>query len=391
LRLLRRLQARDVDTWLVTHDSGREELSEELADCLDRVIFTSSLPGFSGVFTRGERLPDGPRAVAWGVTQLERQVAMRKPIREMVARHNIDVVHQPIGVAPSVPSALHGLGAPVVMGPLNGGLSMPAGFAERDSAGRRAVQRLRAPVSTIANTMVPGRQQASVVLVANDRTKLLLPSAVRRRARELSEIGVVSAEWPEREASSPSTPLTFAYLGRLVGWKGVDLLIEAFGRVCENLGAELLVIGDGEERTSLESQVRQRGLTDRVKFCGWQEPAAAASALRSSDVFVLPSLRESGGAVVMEAMACGLPVIVPNWGGPADIADDASGIRVAVDSRAGYIDGLAAAMTRLGEDSALRVEMGRAGRARVLEHFDWDVLIGQMIEIYEQAAAGRTA
>ncbi len=81
------------------------------------------------VFTHGEKLADRPRAVAWAVTQIERQPAMAGRIRHLVGELAIDVVHQPIGVAPSMPSPLTRLGVPLVIGPLNGGMVMPPAFA----------------------------------------------------------------------------------------------------------------------------------------------------------------------------------------------------------------------------------------------------------------------
>jgi glycosyltransferase involved in cell wall biosynthesis len=104
-------------------------------------------------------------------------------------------------------------------------------------------------------------------------------------------------------------------------------------------------------------------------------------------VFVLPSLREAGGAVVLEAMATALPVIVADRGGPAEIVDDASGIRVDATSRKGYVEGLTQAMVRLATDSDQRRAMGRAGRRRVEENYAWAVLASRLIEIYEDVVS----
>ena len=80
LRLFKRLRRRGVEAWLVAHDSDREELLADPAAEPERLVLTSSLPGMTPVFTWGERMPDGPRTVAWAVTQLERQLAML-PVR----------------------------------------------------------------------------------------------------------------------------------------------------------------------------------------------------------------------------------------------------------------------------------------------------------------------
>ena len=146
LRLYKRLRRRGVAAWLVAHDSDREELTAEFAAEPERLVLTSSLPGMGPVFPLGEKLPDGPRAVAWAVTQLERQLAMVPVIRRLVSELGIDVVHQPIGIAPGVPSPLRRLGAPLVVGPLNGGMVMPPAFRDRDPRLARVTQALRRPI-----------------------------------------------------------------------------------------------------------------------------------------------------------------------------------------------------------------------------------------------------
>ena len=67
--------------------------------------------------------------------------------------------------------------------------------------------------------------------------------------------------------------------------------------------ARLEILGDGDERRALEAQSKRLGLVDRVEFAGWVSAEEGARRLRGSDVFVLPSLRESGGVVLLEAMA----------------------------------------------------------------------------------------
>ena len=132
------------------------------------------------------------------------------------------------------------------------------------------------------------------------------------------------------------------------------------------------------------------GEAGRVHFAGWMSQAECAAYLRQADALVLPSLLECGGAVVLEAMAVGLPVIASAWGGPLDYLDDESGVLVPVESRERFVDGLADALARLAGDAALRERMGRAGRRRVMEEFDWDVKIDRMLNLYAEAVRSFT-
>jgi glycosyltransferase involved in cell wall biosynthesis len=391
IRLFGRLRASGTEAWLVTHDSERTELRATWpAAEFSRVFFVPSLPGLHPVFTRGERLPPGLRSVAWGITQLERQAAMAPAVRRLVRDLSIDVVHQPISVSPVMPSPLARVGAPVVMGPLNGGMILPPAFRDRDSALVTLIQRARSPLALAANTIVRGRLEADVLLVANERTRALLPGPARRRAVRASDIGVVLDSWPALTAPRPAGDAgitRFLFTGRLVGWKGVDLLLDSFARLAGEVPAHLDIVGDGPERARLTEQAGRLGCTGNVTFHGWLDPAGCARRMQACDVFVSAALQESGGIAVLEAMSSGRPVIATAWGGHLDTLDDATGILVGVSSRETLVAGMAAAMARLATAAELRARLGAAGRRRVEERYDWDVLTARLLRTYGELRA----
>jgi glycosyltransferase involved in cell wall biosynthesis len=107
------------------------------------------------------------------------------------------------------------------------------------------------------------------------------------------------------------------------------------------------------------------------------------AAMRASDVYAFPSVRESGGATVMEAMASGKPVIVADHGGPAETVDAESGVRVRADGPGTLIEGVAEALWALGTDEARRLAMGRAARRRIEEGFTWESRIETALGVYD--------
>ncbi|MEA2542458.1 MAG: hypothetical protein QOH35_3824, partial [Acidobacteriaceae bacterium] len=123
----------------------------------------------------------------------------------------------------------------------------------------------------------------------------------------------------------------------------------------------------------------------RVQFHGWLTQQQCAQQLRHATALVLPSLCECGGAVVLEAMALGRPVIATRWGGPIDYITPACGILVPPTSREALIAGLAEAMQRLASDPSLVEAMGAAGRHRLVEHFTWDRKIDAILDVYRSA------
>jgi Glycosyltransferase len=315
------------------------------------------------------------------------QRIQRRIVRRLVSEHQIDIVHEPTPVSPKFPSLMFGLSVPVVMGPLNAGVKFPPTFQRsRKSLAVDSLIAFGYQFVDVFNRQFPGKIQAETLLVANERTKQALPSGVRGKIIELVENGVDFSVWRSDSTASKQTnqQVNFVFLGRLVDWKAVDLLLKAFVPVASQIDTVLEIIGEGKMRGELEAQTAHLGLSDKVVFSGWQSQEQCAIKLQQADVLVLPSLREPGGAVVLEAMAVGLPVIALNWGGPKDYLDATCGILVEPDSREGFVQGLTEAMLKLAHSPELRQSMGSAGYSRVREHFDWERKVDRMIEIYQQ-------
>ena len=157
------------------------------------------------------------------------------------------------------------------------------------------------------------------------------------------------------------------YGGRLVPEKGLPLLMRAMAAQRED--AHLLLIGDGPERAVLEGAARDAGLARRVHFAGTIRSTAMAEWLAALDVLVLPSIRRPGrmeqfGRILVEAMACGVPVIGSTCGEIPRVIG-----RAGIVVPEGDANALADAIRRLHDDGAACDRLGREGRQRVAEHF----------------------
>lgn len=384
-RVLRR---RGVEAWMVVHARTRDELTELFPDDVDRIRYIDDSTAHKTLWRMGQPLPDQLSLLTTGLAmRVLTQVQARRLARRMIAEHGVTVLHQPIPVSPKEPSLLFGMGVPVVMGPMNGGMTYPEAFREMDDAITRSVLGAARVTALGLNRVVPGKYQATTLLAANPRTRDALPPT-RGRVIEMVENGVDLAVWrpPAQEpldAPAPEGSARFVFMGRLVELKAVDVIIDAMAHVPE--GSTLDIIGDGSERSALEQRAREAGVEGRVRFVGWVSQAEAARRLQSADVLLLPSVRECGGAVVLEAMATGLPCIVTDWGGPADYVNDQCGVLVPPTSRADMVEGFARAMRELAADSELRTRLGEAARRRILEEFDWERKVDRILEIYADA------
>lgn len=414
LHYFRVLRRRGVDVRLVVHERTKTELHSLFSNDLDRIYFVEGKPWKRFLVKLQNKLPPRLAYVSFGtILRLFNQLEQRRIVRQILQKHRIDIIHQPMPVSPKEPSLMFDLGVPVAIGPMNGGIDYPPAFRHRERRWVSLSVQIGRLFANGINRLIPGKRHAQILLVANQRTKASLPNGISGKTIELVENGVDFSTWQstlkQDVADSKATPhgnstsqnpIRFVYVGRLVDWKGVDLLLPAFKQVAKQLPATLEIIGDGAQKAALAAQARSLGLMEdseenstaeernlrgSVRFSGWQSPTNCAQRLRESDALVLPSLMECGGAVVLEAMAMGLPVIATNWGGPADYLDESCGILIDPASSEEFVGGLAAAMTKLALSPDLRQTMGRAARRRVRQHFDWEVKADKILQIYRMA------
>ncbi|KAM3114180.1 glycosyltransferase family 4 protein [Phormidesmis sp. 146-33] len=387
LHYFRLLRSRNIDTWLVAHSRTQAELQTLLPEAVDHMHFVADTWVHRSLYQLGKLLPGQIAGATTGLLMhLYTQMIQHRIVCQLVREHQIDVVHEPIPVSPKQPSLMFAIGAPVVIGPMNGGMEYPPAFRSRQSHWVERAVSLGRSVSNGCNHLLPGKLKAQTLLVANQRTKQALPAGIRGTVIELVENGVDLSVW-RSSTPQPKDPygcVQFVYIGRLVDWKAVDLLLDAFQPVAAQTGAILEIIGDGVLRQQLEAQAARLKLSDHVKFTGFLSQSDCASRLQAADGLVLTSLLECGGAVVLEAMAMGLPVIATNWGGPMDYVNADCGFLIDPTSREALVKGFTDAMLKLAESPALRSQMGQAGQARVAQHFDWERKIDRMIEIYQQ-------
>ncbi len=388
LHYFRVLRRRGIEAWMIVHARTREELETLFPDDLDRIHFIRDSDAHKALWKMSQPLPARLSLFSTGLAmRVLTQIDARKLAVRLIAEHGITVLHQPIPVSPKEPSLLYDLGVPVVMGPMNGGMTFPKAFRAMDDALTRTVTSVGRLAALGVNRIVPGKYHATTLLASNPRTAAALPYT-RGRVIELVENGVDLALWkppgddPDRIPSPPGQA-RFVFLGRLVDWKAVDIIIDAMARVSE--GSTLDIIGDGDMRPALEARAQEVGVAARVNFVGWVPQTEAASRLRNADALLLPSVYECGGAVVLEAMATGLPCIATDWGGPSDYLNEDCGVLLPPTSHEDLVEGFARSMQRLADDPALRARLGEASRTRILEEFDWERKVDRILEIYAEA------
>lgn len=128
--------------------------------------------------------------------------------------------------------------------------------------------------------------------------------------------GYVTERLSDAPRARQSGRFRFLFVGRLISLKGLDLLVEALTTVARS---ELLIIGDGPEKSRLQELVQREGLEDRIHWLGQMEGAAVQAHIGAADVLVLPSRKDGWGAVINESLMVGTPVICSTACGAADL------------------------------------------------------------------------
>jgi glycosyltransferase involved in cell wall biosynthesis len=376
------LRRRGVDAHLVTDVRTKDELVALEPSLTSGMHFVPHNLIVRVTEGAGRRFlpPSVRRVVVWPVLGLMTELGLRRRSQRLVREApGPAVVHQPAPVSPRAPSLMVRVGAPVVIGPLNGGMTYPSGFALDVGRAERAARWLSRVVADAGNRVLRGKPRAALLLVANERTSNALPRSLRRvRVEHLVENGVDLGLFPFRERGDERRRFVFA--GRLVDWKRVDLALDALARTPD--GYSLDICGSGPLQEVLEHQAHRLGLAGRVTFHGLMTQSSCAEVFSHCDALLLPSVYECGGAVVLEAMASGLPVIATDWGGPADYLDSETAILVPPTSPESVIAGFANAMQTLGENERLVRQLGRAGSRRVEEEYSWTSKIDSIWELY---------
>lgn len=304
---------------------------------------------------------------------------------DRLRRGAFQIVHRLTPLSPTTPSLLGGfcrkVGAPFVLGPLNGGVPWPRGF---DSVRRKE----REWLSYIRNAyrLLPGygatRRHAAAIIAGSRDTLEQIDPRYRDKCVYIPENAVDPARFTTVVDRPIQRPLRLGFTGRLVPYKGADMLLEAAAPLARAGQVVINLIGDGPELPRLKQIAAQQQIESAVTFHGWVPHTQLQDRLVENDVFAFPSIREFGGAVVLEAMAMGLVPVIVAYGGPAELVTAATGYTVPIGPREQIVADFRATLERLVDHPDDLRATGRRARQRVMSRFTWDAKARQCLEVY---------
>lgn len=306
--------------------------------------------------------------------------------REYHAQQQFDAVHHLTFGVIRQPSFMGKLGIPFIVGPLGGGERAPRAIRKPLAFSGRIKDAVRDVINWITRYDPWVRKmyaQAELILMKTPQSLAWLPQKFRGKAHCMLEIGIdtaLDAATQQPEPAKNYQTLHLMYVGRFLYWKGMDIGLRAVAELKRRgLPVRLTMIGQGHERERWQKLTAQLKLAASVTWVPWMKQKDLLHAYRTFDALLFPSLHDSSGNVVLEAMASGLPVVCLDLGGPAQLVDETCGRVVAVEQHDAQqvIQALADALTELAQNRALIADL-RAGAAARARAFSWRQVVTQV-------------
>lgn len=302
-----------------------------------------------------------------------------------IRRGDFDIVHRITPLSPTTPSPMASwcrrAGVPFIIGPLNGGVPWPAGF----DAARRKEREWLSYVRD-AYRLLPGyrstRRDAAALLIASRDTWRQMPRQFHDKCIYLPENGIDPSRFSVRRTRRAGRPIKAVFLGRLVPYKGADMLLEAAEPLLKTGRLTLDIIGDGPQMPLLRQRVASGELGDAARLVGWVAHDQVQQRLADADVMTFPSVREFGGAVALEAMAVGTVPIVMDYGGTGELVTDRTGYRLPMGPREQIVRQLRELLAHLAENPGEIDRKSGAAYDRAHRLFTWDAKAQQVLAVY---------
>ena len=290
-------------------------------------------------------------------------------VRETFPTLPFDAVHHVTYVSLRYPSFMGSLGVPFCFGPVSGGETVPWRLRTSFPLLAQAGELLR-DVSNCLVRLDPFLcmtfHSASKILLTPDSLSLV-PKRWRYKCETMLGIGLADEHRVHRTSPRHEKSLHALYVGRLLDWKGVAIALRAVKQLRPHLDVRFTIVGDGPAKGRLLRLAKRLELGNAVEWRGWLPHPAVESSYADADIFLFPSLRDSGAIAVLEAMAHGLAVVCTDLGGPGKIVTRDCGVVLPTTDKTTeqLVCDMAHALLQLARNPAARSRLAEGAQRRV--------------------------
>ncbi len=396
--------ARFHEVWVLTHFENQGAIEKGLSQDKHARLHFCYL-GLPGVLERLKSVQGGIQFYAY-LWQLRAYFVARRIHRQV----GFDVFHHVTYANDWMASYIGALlPTPYLRGPGGGAHRTPRAFLREYPFSARLWERFRAVMQWAFRhdpIYLLGQRRARALLLCNREAVEAVPKRLKHKVQlfpvngiSVEDLEVISGKGLGHQGAGsegkgePHAARRFQVLsaGKLLGLKGYALALRAFAPFAQSHSdVRFTIVGDGPERPRLEKLIRDLGLEEQAQLEKWMPRQDLLAMMRECDVFLFPSLRDGGGAVVIEAMAAGKAVICMDLAGPGLHVTEECGIKIPADSPRETIELMARALEQLYQDRELCMKMGKAGRVRAEQAYSWDHLGERLFKIYKEVLGVRS-
>ena len=285
--------------------------------------------------------------------------------------------------------SLHEVRQPPLPGPVGGGQTVSVNMLNWFGTKGKLIEVLRnfrVQISAYNPLCILVLKKAHLVYFANQETQELLARWCGGRHEMMIDVGVDITKFSDKDQKKKTGDITqILFAGSIEPRKGGALLLSAMSRLKQiNNRFVCKIVGDGPDKSALEKSSELLGLEKNVIFMGRVSHDEMNRVFSEADVFTFPSLRDTSGAIVLEAMAMEIPTVCIDHQGAAIMVDKTSGLKIAPDSPDKMAEAIAVAISSLMEDDVICKKMGIAARERVTQEYDWSVRVQRTDEDYQE-------
>jgi len=315
--------------------------------------------------------------------------------RRLRRQFPFDYVHRITPSAIQEPTWAGRLGKPLIIGPLIAADTPPPGFAPFLS---RPVSQPKPPrwrpariAGRICRTIVTRAQrersylhQAHRILIGTRTALRFVPEDLRERCRLITYSGVEHEVFVPPSARSATNTLRLLFVGRVIPYKGIELLLRALAAAARRCSIKLEIVGSADPvyKDFLLRLTRELQLEPFVKFTPPVPRDQLPALYQQADVFCFPTLCDTYGIALLEAMSCGCAVLVSDVAGAGEIVNGENGLKVQLNSPDQYIQECAEKIVALAQNHEFRAGLGDAARRFILREHDWNHIGKQVLALY---------
>jgi glycosyltransferase involved in cell wall biosynthesis len=314
-------------------------------------------------------------------------------------RHHFpyEYVHRITPSAVQAPTWVGRLGKPLIIGPIIAADTPPLAFAPFLSRPvsppklprwrpERVAGRICREIVNRAERERSHLHQARRILVGTRTALRHIPPCLREKCRLVTYSGVEHEVFVPPPARPVTDTLRLLFVGRLIPYKGVELLLRAMEIAARRCSIKLDIVGGADPRYKdfLLRVIQELRLESLVNFLEPVPRYKLPSLYQQADVFCFPTLCDTYGIALLEAMSCGCAVLVSDVAGAGEIVNGENGLKVRLNTPDEYIREYAENIVALAQNHELRSSLGGAARRFILREHDWSRIGAQVLDVYDE-------